>query len=132
MSVPLFSEPPIDHVSWCSPGQYIVSKLRPKPDLPRLTLNWSLCWPRVVRTYRIGVKREAGGVARGYLHERHTSRRFIGSERAARTIHARSRNHPGGSAERWHRRHAAACHAPYIGAGRRKARSGSLVDSGSA
>ncbi len=50
------------------PGQYIVSKLRPKPDLPPLTRNYSLCGPQAVGTYRIGVKREAGGVASGYLH----------------------------------------------------------------
>ena len=52
------------------PGQYIVIKLQPKPDLPPLTRNYSLCGPQGVGTYRIGVKRETRGVASGYLHGR--------------------------------------------------------------
>jgi ferredoxin-NADP reductase/MOSC domain-containing protein YiiM len=51
------------------PGQYIVIKLQPQPDLPPLTRNYSLSGPQGTATYRIGVKRETGGVASGYLHE---------------------------------------------------------------
>lgn len=50
------------------PGQYIVIRLQPKRDLPPIIRNYSLCGPQGVGTYRIGVKREPGGVASGYLH----------------------------------------------------------------
>jgi ferredoxin-NADP reductase len=51
------------------PGQHIVIKLRLKPDLRPLTRNYSLCGSPDAGTYRIGVKREAGGIASIYLHE---------------------------------------------------------------
>jgi ferredoxin-NADP reductase/MOSC domain-containing protein YiiM len=50
-------------------GQHIVIKLRPKPDSPPLTRNYSLSGPPDAGTYRIGVKREPGGIASAYLHE---------------------------------------------------------------
>jgi ferredoxin-NADP reductase/MOSC domain-containing protein YiiM/ferredoxin len=53
-----------------SPGQYLTVRLRPRPGAPSVTRNYSLCGALGRGIYRIAVKREQGGVASGYLHER--------------------------------------------------------------
>jgi ferredoxin-NADP reductase/MOSC domain-containing protein YiiM len=52
------------------PGQFLPLKLRP-PDAPAALLrSYSLAAPADARTYRIAVKREAGGRASAFLHDR--------------------------------------------------------------
>lgn len=51
------------------PGQSIVVRIRREPDPKPLTRNYSLSGPQNAGTYRIGVKREAGGAVSRYLHE---------------------------------------------------------------
>jgi ferredoxin-NADP reductase/MOSC domain-containing protein YiiM len=50
------------------PGQYIMLRMRPRPDAPAVTRNYSLCGPPGTQTYRIGVKNERG-LASGFLHQ---------------------------------------------------------------
>jgi ferredoxin-NADP reductase/MOSC domain-containing protein YiiM/ferredoxin len=50
------------------PGQYIVVRVRPNPDAPAVTRNYSLCGPPGSPNYRIGVKNEHG-LASGFLHQ---------------------------------------------------------------
>jgi ferredoxin-NADP reductase/ferredoxin len=50
------------------PGQYIAIKVRPNPQLPAVIRTYSLSGSPTAGTYRIGVKREAGGVVSAYLH----------------------------------------------------------------
>jgi ferredoxin-NADP reductase/ferredoxin len=49
------------------PGQHIVVRVRPSPDAPVVTRNYSLCGPTGDPNYRIGVKNERG-LASGFLH----------------------------------------------------------------
>jgi ferredoxin-NADP reductase/MOSC domain-containing protein YiiM/ferredoxin len=50
------------------PGQYIIVRVRPNPDAPAVTRNYSLCGPPGNPNYRIGVKNEHG-LASGFLHQ---------------------------------------------------------------
>jgi MOSC domain-containing protein YiiM/ferredoxin-NADP reductase/ferredoxin len=50
------------------PGQHIVVRVRPNPDLPAVARNYSLCGPPGSPNYRIGVKNEHG-LASGFLHQ---------------------------------------------------------------
>lgn len=50
------------------PGQHIVVRVRPNPDAPAITRNYSLCGLPGSPNYRIGVKNEHG-LASGYLHQ---------------------------------------------------------------
>jgi ferredoxin-NADP reductase len=52
------------------PGQWVVLRLRPDPAAPPLLRNYSLSDVPASDHYRISVKREAGGAASAYLHER--------------------------------------------------------------
>ncbi|MEI9986303.1 MAG: MOSC and FAD-binding oxidoreductase domain-containing protein [Aliidongia sp.] len=49
------------------PGQHVVVRLRPAPDAPSVSRNYSLCGAPDAATYRIAVKNE-GGLASSYLH----------------------------------------------------------------
>ncbi len=49
------------------PGQFIVLRLRPAPDAPPLLRSYSLSGAPSEACYRIGVKRDAGGVAGAYI-----------------------------------------------------------------
>jgi ferredoxin-NADP reductase/MOSC domain-containing protein YiiM len=50
------------------PGQHIVVRVRPNPDAPAVTRNYSLCGPPGSPNYRIGVKNEHG-LASSFLHQ---------------------------------------------------------------
>src|SRR5208282_2164961 len=50
------------------PGQYVMVRMRPSPDAPSVTRNYSLCGPPGTPNYRIGVKNESG-LASGFLHQ---------------------------------------------------------------
>jgi ferredoxin-NADP reductase/MOSC domain-containing protein YiiM len=52
------------------PGQWVVLRLLPDPSAPALLRNYSLSDLPAGDHYRVSVKREAGGVASIYLHER--------------------------------------------------------------
>jgi ferredoxin-NADP reductase/MOSC domain-containing protein YiiM/ferredoxin len=69
------------------PGQYIMVRMRPDPDAPAVTRNYSLCGPPGAPTYRIGVKNERG-VASGFLHQsvRQGSRLEISAPRGSFTL----------------------------------------------
>ncbi len=71
------------------PGQHIVVRMRPGPDAPAVTRNYSLCGPPGTPTYRIGVKNERG-LASGFLHQsvRAGSRLEISAPRGSFTLAA--------------------------------------------
>jgi MOSC domain-containing protein YiiM/ferredoxin-NADP reductase len=71
------------------PGQYIMVRMRPGPDAPAVTRNYSLCGPPGTPNYRIGVKNERG-VASGFLHQgvRAGSRLEISAPRGSFTLAA--------------------------------------------
>jgi ferredoxin-NADP reductase/MOSC domain-containing protein YiiM/ferredoxin len=71
------------------PGQYIMVRMRPSPDGPAVTRNYSLCGPAGTPNYRIGVKNE-GGLASGFLHQgvRTGSRLEISAPRGSFTLAA--------------------------------------------
>ena len=71
------------------PGQYIMVRMRPSPDAPAVTRNYSLCGPLGTPNYRIGVKNE-GGLASGFLHQsvRAGSRLEISAPRGSFTLAA--------------------------------------------
>ena len=50
------------------PGQHIVVRVRPSPDAPAVTRNYSLCGPPGTPNYRIAVKNERG-LASSFLHQ---------------------------------------------------------------
>lgn len=50
------------------PGQHIVVRMRPSPNGPAVTRNYSLCGPPGASNYRIAVKNERG-LASGFLHQ---------------------------------------------------------------
>jgi ferredoxin-NADP reductase/ferredoxin len=50
------------------PGQNLAVRVRPNPDAPAVTRNYSLCGPVGTPNYRIGVKNEHG-LASGFLHQ---------------------------------------------------------------
>jgi len=52
------------------PGQFVVLRMRPKPDAPPLLRNYSLSDTPSADHYRISVKREVNGAASTYLHTR--------------------------------------------------------------
>jgi ferredoxin-NADP reductase/MOSC domain-containing protein YiiM/ferredoxin len=49
------------------PGQFLVLKLRPNPELPVVLRNYSLSGAPGTGAYRISVKREANGIASNFL-----------------------------------------------------------------
>jgi MOSC domain-containing protein YiiM/ferredoxin-NADP reductase len=71
------------------PGQHIMVRMRPSPDAPAVTRNYSLCGPPGVSNYRIGVKNERG-LASGFLHQsvRAGSRLEVSAPRGAFTFAA--------------------------------------------
>ena len=71
------------------PGQYIMVRMRPSPDAPAVTRNYSLCGPPGSPNYRIGVKNERG-LASGFLHQsvRAGSRLEISAPRGSFTLAA--------------------------------------------
>jgi ferredoxin-NADP reductase/ferredoxin len=71
------------------PGQYIMVRVRPNPDAPAVTRNYSLCGPPGNPAYRIGVKNERG-LASGFLHQsvRAGSRLDVGAPRGSFTLAA--------------------------------------------
>jgi ferredoxin-NADP reductase/MOSC domain-containing protein YiiM/ferredoxin len=50
------------------PGQFLVLRLRPKPEAPALLRSYSLSGVPAIDHYRVSVKREANGAASAYLH----------------------------------------------------------------
>ncbi len=68
------------------PGQYIMLRMRPRPDALAVTRNYSLCGP-AASNYRIGVKDERG-LASGFLHQsvRAGSRLEISAPRGSFTL----------------------------------------------
>ena len=50
------------------PGQHIMLRIRPTPDRPAVTRNYSLCGPIGTSNYRIAVKNEHG-LASNFLHQ---------------------------------------------------------------
>nr|WP_236601415.1 FAD-binding oxidoreductase [Ktedonobacter sp. SOSP1-52] len=50
------------------PGQFVVLRLRPRPDSPPLLRNYSLSDAPSVDHYRVSVKQEANGAASTYVH----------------------------------------------------------------
>src|SRR5271167_3459916 len=50
------------------PGQFVVLRMRPKPDAPPLLRNYSLSDAPSAEHYRISVKQEVNGAASTYLH----------------------------------------------------------------
>ncbi len=71
------------------PGQYILVRVKPDPDAPAVTRNYSLCGPPGTRNYRIGVKNEHG-LASGFLHHgaRAGSHLEVGAPRGSFTLAA--------------------------------------------
>jgi ferredoxin-NADP reductase/MOSC domain-containing protein YiiM/ferredoxin len=71
------------------PGQYIMVRIRPSPDAPAVTRNYSLCGPPGTPNYRIGVKNERG-LASSFLHQnvRADSRLEISAPRGSFTLAA--------------------------------------------
>ena len=71
------------------PGQHIMVRMRPSPDVSAVTRNYSLCGPPGGPTYRIGVKNEHG-LASGFLHQsvRTGSRLEISAPRGSFTLAA--------------------------------------------
>ena len=69
------------------PGQYILVRVRPNPDAPAVTRNYSLCGPPGTPRYRIGVKNEHG-LASTFLHQdvRAGGRVEIGAPRGSFTL----------------------------------------------
>ncbi|HUC83644.1 MAG TPA: MOSC and FAD-binding oxidoreductase domain-containing protein [Candidatus Acidoferrales bacterium] len=49
------------------PGQFVVLRLRTQREDPPLLRNYSLCGPPSTERYRLGIKKETGGVASNYL-----------------------------------------------------------------
>jgi ferredoxin-NADP reductase/MOSC domain-containing protein YiiM len=52
------------------PGQFLVLRLRIKPDLPSVLRNYSMSGPPGGDTYRISIKREINGAGSAFLHDR--------------------------------------------------------------
>jgi ferredoxin-NADP reductase/MOSC domain-containing protein YiiM len=50
------------------PGQFLVLRLRVKPDLPPLLRNYSMSGAPGASAWRVSIKREVNGVASSYLH----------------------------------------------------------------
>ena len=50
------------------PGQFVVLRLRPKPDAPPLLRNYSLSDTPGADHYRVSIKQEANGAASTYVH----------------------------------------------------------------
>ena len=71
------------------PGQFIVVRMRPDPNAPAVTRNYSLCGAPGTPTYRIGVKNEHG-IASGFLHQsvRAGSRLEVSAPRGSFTLGA--------------------------------------------
>ena len=51
------------------PGQFLVLRLRVKPDAPPLLRNYSMSGPPGGNTYRVSVKQEVNGAASSFLHQ---------------------------------------------------------------
>jgi ferredoxin-NADP reductase/MOSC domain-containing protein YiiM/ferredoxin len=51
------------------PGQFVVLRLRTKPDGPMLLRNYSMSGEPGTTNYRVSVKREMNGVVSSYLHD---------------------------------------------------------------
>lgn len=52
------------------PGQHLAVRVRPQPDAPPVTRNYSLCGSPGNGSYQIAVKREHCGIASRFLHDR--------------------------------------------------------------
>jgi len=50
------------------PGQFVVVRLRTKPEVPTLLRSYSLCGPPSTERYRLGIKKESRGAASAYLN----------------------------------------------------------------
>ena len=71
------------------PGQHIMVRVMPSPDVPAVTRSYSLCGAPRTATYRIGVKNERG-LASGFLHQsvRAGSRLEVSAPRGSFTLAA--------------------------------------------
>ena len=94
-----------------SPGQFVVLRLRPRPDGPLLFRSYSLSGPLSDERYRVSVKVEPNGAA-GSVPEQPRSRgRRPRRQRAARQLRLAAGRRAGGAAQRGNRRDARAGHA---------------------
>jgi ferredoxin-NADP reductase/MOSC domain-containing protein YiiM len=64
----LFEAPDGSTLPAAIPGQFLILRIRPKPELPSVLRNYSLSGASDAGVYRISVKREANGVASNFLH----------------------------------------------------------------
>jgi ferredoxin-NADP reductase/ferredoxin len=51
------------------PGQFLILRLRPNPDLPPILRNYSMSGAPEAKTYRVSIKRAGNGVASRFLHD---------------------------------------------------------------
>ncbi len=63
-----FQQPDGSPLAPAMPGQFLVLRLRTKPDAPPVLRNYSMSGPPSSDVYRVSVKRENNGVASSYLH----------------------------------------------------------------
>jgi ferredoxin-NADP reductase/MOSC domain-containing protein YiiM len=63
-----FEEPDLSPLPAALPGQFLVLRLRIKPDLPPVLRNYSMSGAPGSNTYRVSVKHEPNGVASSFLH----------------------------------------------------------------
>ena len=108
------------------PGQHIMVRMRPSPDAPAVTRNYSLCGPPGIPNYRIGVKNERG-LASGFLHQsvRAGSRLEISAPRGSFTLAAGADSRR--PYQRRCRRHADAGDVAWCGRYKRRGVSAGLV-----
>jgi len=52
------------------PGQFVVLRLKPGPDVPMLLRSYSLSGDSSFERYRVSIKRETHGAAGGYIHDK--------------------------------------------------------------
>ena len=52
------------------PGQFLILKIRPNPQLPPMLRNYSLSGSPDAPVYRISVKREPNGIASNFIHDK--------------------------------------------------------------
>ena len=87
------------------PGQHIMVRMRPSPDAPAVTRNYSLCSPPGTPNYRIGVKNERG-LASDFLHQSVRAGSRLEVSAPSRRVHARGRCDSRRAYKRRCRRHA--------------------------
>lgn len=93
------------------PGKYIVVKLLPQVDDSPVTRNYSLSGSSSAGSYRIGVKREPGGIASTYLYEHASVGDILEASAPRGNVYARRRQRSRRAAQRRRWNYAGARHA---------------------